>query len=52
LAHRVVVAPVVADPALPADHFIVYLSGIGDVSATFLHALELGYVSAIEAALP
>ncbi len=47
-----VVAPVVPDPARPVDHFIVYLSGIGDISATFLQAIELGFVNALEVALP
>lgn len=47
-----VVAPVVRDAALPVEHYIVYLSGIGDMSATFLQASELGYVNTLEAALP
>lgn len=51
LAPPAIVAPRV-DASLPVEHFIVYLSGIGDISATFLQAIELGYVNALEAALP
>lgn len=51
LAPPVIVARPV-DTSRPAEHFIVYLSGIGDISATFLQAIELGYVNALEAALP
>jgi hypothetical protein len=51
LAPPVIVAPPV-DAALPAEHYIVYLSGIGDISGTFLQSIELGYVNALEAALP
>jgi hypothetical protein len=47
-----VIAPVVTDTSLPIEHYLVYLSGIGDISATFLQAIELGYVNALEAALP
>ncbi|WP_129670501.1 hypothetical protein [Candidatus Chloroploca sp. Khr17] len=40
------------DTTRPVEHFIVYLSGIADISATFLQAIELGYVNALEEALP
>lgn len=52
LAPPVVFTPSPAELAAPAEHFIVYLSGIGDVSATSLHAYELGYIEALAAALP
>lgn len=42
LAPPMIVTPAV-DPHLPTAHFIVYLSGIGDVSATFLQQNELGF---------
>lgn len=51
LAPPVIVAPPV-DKSVPVNHYIVYLSGIGDISATFLQDLELGYVNALESALP
>jgi hypothetical protein len=52
LAPPVIFPPSPADLAAPAEHFLVYLSGIGDVSATSLHAYELGYLDALAAALP
>lgn len=52
LAPPVIIPPSPTDLAAPAEHFLVYLSGIGDVSATSLHAYELGYLDALAAALP
>jgi hypothetical protein len=51
LAPPVIVVPP-TDPSTPADHYLVYLSGIGDVSATFIQANELAYVNALEQAMP
>lgn len=50
MIERKIVAPRVASN-LPVEHFIVSLSGIGDISATFLQVIELGYVNALEAML-
>ncbi|NTU78914.1 MAG: hypothetical protein HGA45_05840 [Chloroflexales bacterium] len=52
LAPPVIIPPSPADLATPAEHFVVYLSGIGDVSATSLQAYELGYINALAATLP
>lgn len=48
-----------AHPAAPAavvaqapDHYFVYLSGIGDIAADFLHPPELAFVQAVQEALP
>ncbi|NTU85896.1 MAG: hypothetical protein HGA45_42295 [Chloroflexales bacterium] len=52
LAPPVIIPPGPTELAAPAEHFLVYLSGIGDVSATSLQAYELGYLDALAAALP
>lgn len=44
--------PNVASSADQPDHFLVYLSGIGDISGTFLHQAELRLMRDLQEKLP
>ncbi len=48
----VAIAPIPADTSNAPEHFLIYLSGIGDVSGEYLAEREWAFVERLKAALP